>query len=126
MLSMASISSASSAGSYYTNDNYYTAEDQLGLSEWGGRAAAELGLSGPVNCAVFEQVLSGQLPNVEVLTGGAKEHAPGFYLTFSAPKSISLMALVGGDARLVEAHLESVQTAMKWVESRLAEARTGK
>ncbi len=123
---MASIGSASSAGSYYANDNYYTAEDQLGQSEWGGLAAAELGLSGPVDCAMFEQVLSGQLPNGEVLTGGAKEHAPGFDLTFSAPKSVSLMALVGGDARLVRAHHESVQTAMKWVESHLAEARMGK
>lgn len=123
---MASIGSASSAGSYYANDNYYTAEDQLGQSEWGGLAAAELGLSGPVDCAAFEQILSGHLPNGEVLTGGAKEHAPGFDLTFSAPKSVSLMALIGGDARLVRAHHESVQTAMKWVESHLAEARMGK
>jgi conjugative relaxase-like TrwC/TraI family protein len=75
---------------------------------------------------MFEQVLAGHLPNGEVLTGGAKEHAPGFDLTFSAPKSVSLMALVGGDARLVGAHHESVQTAMKWVESHLAEARMGK
>ena len=123
---MASVGSASSAGSYYANDNYYTADDQLGQSEWGGRAAEALGLSGPVDCAMFEQILSGQLPNGEMLTGGAKEHAPGFDLTFSAPKSVSLMALVGGDARLVRAHHESVQTAMKWVESHLAEARMGK
>ena len=126
MLSMASIGSASSAGSYYANDNYYTADDQLGQSEWGGEAAAALGLSGPVDCGAFEQILSGHLPNGKVLTGGAKEHAPGFDLTFSAPKSVSLMALVGGDARLVRAHHESVQTAMAWVESHLSEARMGK
>ncbi len=126
MLSMASISSASSAGSYYTKDNYYTAEDGLGKSEWGGEAAKELGLEGAVEEKAFEQILEGRLPNGETLSGGAKEHAPGFDLTFSAPKSVSLMALIGGDKRLVAAHNEAVKATMKWVEARLAEGRKGK
>ncbi len=126
MLSMASISSASTAGSYYSQDNYYAAEDKLGQSEWGGAAAQELGLEGAVEEKDFEQILEGRLPNGETLSGGAKEHAPGFDLTFSAPKSVSLMALVGGDKRLVAAHLDAVKTTMKWVESRLAEGRKGK
>ena len=36
------------------------------------------------------------------------------------------MALIGGDKRLVAAHLDAVKTTMKWVESRLAEGRKGK
>jgi conjugative relaxase-like TrwC/TraI family protein len=126
MLSMSSISSASSAGSYYTKDNYYTADNPLGKSEWGGEAAEALALTGSVEVPDFESVLAGNLPNGEVLTGGAKERAPGFDLTFSAPKSVSLMALVGGDKRLVVAHQAAVKTTMAWVETKLAEAREGK
>lgn len=130
MLSMASLSSASGAASYFSNavgfSDYFTADHQLGQSQWGGKAAAELGLSGPVDGEIFENVLSGHLPNGVVLTGGAKEHAPGFDLTFSAPKSISLISLVGGDTRLIRAHHAAVLAAMKWAETNLAEARMGR
>jgi conjugative relaxase-like TrwC/TraI family protein len=126
MLSMASIGSASSAGSYYTKDNYYTSDNPLGQSEWGGEAAEALALTGSVEVQDFENVLAGHLPNGETLTGGAKERAAGFDMTFSAPKSVSLMALVGGDKRLVVAHQAAVKTTMAWVESRMAEAREGK
>lgn len=36
------------------------------------------------------------------------EHRAGWDATFSAPKSVSLTALVGGDERVREAHRESV------------------
>ncbi len=35
---------------------------------------------------------------------GANKHRPGYDLTFSAPKSVSVMAMLGGDKRLIDAH----------------------
>src|SRR5437016_8899316 len=40
------------------------------------------------------------------------EHRAGWDATFSAPKSVSLTALVGGDERVREAHRESVGIAL--------------
>ena len=51
------------------------------------------------------------------------EHRAGWDATFSAPKSVSLTALVGGDDRVREAHRESVRTALdemeKYVQARM-------
>lgn len=88
--------------------------------EWGGRGAGRLGLSGPVDKADFQPVLEGRLPNGDVLgriVDGERKHTPGWDLTFSAPKSVSLLAEVGLDHRLVEAHEKAVTAAMAWTES---------
>ena len=52
------------------------------------------------------------------------EHRAGWDATFSAPKSVSLTALVGGDDRVREAHRESVRTALDEME-KYAQARMG-
>ena len=52
------------------------------------------------------------------------EHRAGWDATFSAPKSVSLTALVGGDERVREAHRESVRVALREVE-RYTQARIG-
>jgi len=52
------------------------------------------------------------------------EHRAGWDATFSAPKSISLTALVGGDERVREAHRESVRVAIDQLE-RYTQARIG-
>ena len=54
---------------------------------------------------------------------GALEHRPGRDLTFSAPKSVSLAALIGGDGRIVEAHDRAVKRTLSWVERNVAETR---
>lgn len=46
-------------------------------------------------------------------------------LTFSAPKSVSLAALVAGDHRLIEAHRAAVRESLEVAEKRYALARTG-
>ncbi len=51
-------------------------------------------------------------------------HRPGWDVTFSAPKSVSEAALVGGDRRLVEAHRKAVSVALGELE-KFAQARTG-
>ena len=50
-------------------------------------------------------------------------HRPGRDLTLSAPKSVSLAALVGGDVRVAEAHGRAVERTLGWVEERVIETR---
>ena len=52
------------------------------------------------------------------------EHRAGWDATFSAPKSVSLTALVGGDDRVREAHRESVRIALEQLEQ-YTQARIG-
>ena len=54
---------------------------------------------------------------------GEFHHRPGRDLTLSAPKSVSLLALVGGDARASRAHDAAVTRTLDWVERNVAETR---
>jgi len=105
MLSMASVRSASGAAKYFAKDDfvsgeYYTDEKAGDVSMWGGEGAAAAGLSGAVAQDTFAKVLGGELPSgekVDVREG----RRPGFDLTFSAPKSVSVMAYIAGDKRIL-------------------------
>jgi len=123
MISVAAVGSAPDAAAYYARDNYYTAEQAEGASAWAGEGAAELGLSGPVDAERFEQVLAGELPNGTVLDAKRGEHRAGWDVTMSVPKSVSILALVGGDARLVVAVREAAAATLAWTERNIAEAR---
>lgn len=115
MMSIAQVRSAGSAGNYYTDkDNYYV----LGSMEerWAGKGAEQLGLQGAVDKDVFTRVLEGRLPDGADLSrqqDGGNKHRPGYDLTFSAPKSVSLMAMLAGDKRLTEAHNQAVDIAVQ-------------
>lgn len=123
MISLGAIASASAAAGYYAADNYYSAGEARAASAWVGEGAAALGLAGAVEAAKFGEVLAGRLPNGAVVDARRGDHRPGLDLTFSAPKSLSLIALVGGDARLTEALRESAVATLGWVERNLIEAR---
>jgi hypothetical protein len=49
VLSVASVRSAGGAANYFAKDDYYVGEHASEVSGWGGRGAAELGLSGEVD-----------------------------------------------------------------------------
>ncbi len=123
MISLAAVGSAGAAASYYAKDNYYTQDQATDASLWTGQGAEALGLSGPVAADVFERVLSGQLPGGATIGAVRGEHRPGVDLTFSTPKSVSLLAHVGGDARLAVALRESAVATVGWIETNLAQAR---
>lgn len=55
---------------------------------------------------------------------GIAMHRAGFDITFSASKSISTMALVAGDERLIDVHNQAMQTAMNYLEKEFAQTRT--
>ena len=115
--------------SYFERDGYYAKNDpeHRQASFWHGRAAQALGLRGHVRPKRFESVLAGFVPGTDVRLGrmreGERQHRPGWDLTFSAPKSVSLEALVMGDRRVVRAHDEAVRATLDWVESDLLQTR---
>ncbi|WP_420608268.1 MobF family relaxase [Novosphingopyxis sp.] len=123
--SMGSLSSAGQAASYYEADDYYS-EGGEAPSAWFGEGAAALGLDGEVDRAAFAAGLRGELPNGERLgtvRNGEREHRPGWDVTFSAPKSVSIMAEVAGDRRLVGKHDAAVRTALAYIERHGAATR---
>lgn len=123
---MMSVGEAASSSYYGDAKNYYET-DALTAPVWFGRGAEALGLlNGPLDSATYDKIYEGILPTGEVLgrkIGNVREHEPGWDLTFSAPKSVSLMALVGGDQRLLEAIRESAKVAMTWVEENASISR---
>jgi conjugative relaxase-like TrwC/TraI family protein len=125
MLSIASVGSSGAASSYYTKDNYYTADASQETSLWAGEGAEKAGLSGQVEIEAFKAILDGKMPDgTEIGTGGKEgNRAVGFDMTFSAPKTLSMLAYVGGDERLLAANLKAAQTAIAWAERNLAETR---
>ncbi|MDE1160641.1 MAG: MobF family relaxase [Acidobacteriaceae bacterium] len=118
----------------------YWSRDQQGHSEWQGQLAKEWGLSGAVGDEQFARLTEGQHPFTEQQMvkhqvsrtyegkGGKEvtsmEHRAGWDATFSAPKSVSLTALVGGDERVRLAHRESVRVALSELEH-YTQARIG-
>src|SRR5271163_1355839 len=119
--------------------NYYKQGDAV-QGQWQGRLAETMGLSGSVNAEEFARLTEGRHPktdeqmvrhreaseykNADGSTTKAVEHRAGWDATFSAPKSVSLTALVGGDERVREAHREAVTAALTELE-RYTQARIG-
>ena len=131
MLSIGALASAAQGASYYERDGYYAKDDpeHKAASAWAGKGAEELGLKGPVDPEVFRQVLEGRVPDGSDTRLGRRgkdgeiHHRPGRDLTFSAPKSVSIAALVGGDGRIVEVHDRAVKATLGWIEKNAAETR---
>lgn len=114
------------AASYYEDgaDDYYAKDGDA--SEWQGKGAAELGLSGSVDSNRFRELLAGQIGDgqriMRMSTRQDSKDRIGIDLTFSAPKSVSIQALVAGDAEIIKAHDRAVARALEEAEAR-AQAR---
>ncbi|MEI9979072.1 MAG: MobF family relaxase [Edaphobacter sp.] len=145
MLRISKALSASQAQTYHAReftspDQSYWSRGQEVPGEWQGRLAEKFGLSGPVGAEEFARLSEGQHPvtgdqliqhrqayeyqNADGKTIKSVEHRAGWDATFSAPKSISLTALVGGDERIRDAHRQAVTTALTELE-RYTQARIG-
>jgi conjugative relaxase-like TrwC/TraI family protein len=145
MLTISKALSADQARTYHAREfvsekqNYWSRDAQV-HSEWQGKLAEEWGLRGSVGVEEFARLSEGQHPESGtqlVRHQPAKtydneygkeitsvEHRAGWDATFSAPKSVSLTALVGGDERVRVAHRESVRVALEELE-RYTQARIG-
>jgi conjugative relaxase-like TrwC/TraI family protein len=123
---VSAIGSSAQASSYYQNDDSYYADGGTSPSEWQGEGAHQLGLKGEVEPDAFREMLDGKLPNGQQLgtvRDGKLEHSAGFDVTMSAVKSVSIMAEVAGDRRLVAAHDRAVKTALAFIERHAAATR---
>jgi conjugative relaxase domain, TrwC/TraI family len=105
----------------------YYSEKGGAPSQWLGSGAERQGLSGRVDKADLEQALSGITTDGKDLSqrgNHGDDRRMGSDLTFSAPKSVSIMAV--SDERITSAHDKAVSQAMRYVESDMAYARRGK
>jgi len=127
MLSLANVSAAQ-AENYYEKDDYYTQGDPdlQSDSQWQGNGATQLGLTGVVDKQVFQLLLHGQTPDGKSLHSkriNPEKHRAATDYTFSAPKSVSIAALIQKDKRVIGAHDEAVKTALEALENRYAQTR---
>jgi conjugative relaxase-like TrwC/TraI family protein len=115
MLSLANVKSGLAAATYYeSTDDYYFKD--CSPSSWYGAGAKALGLVGQVNHEVFTNLLEGHLPDGSSLHNAAAGRRAGTDATFSAPKSVSLQSLVGGDQRIIMAHRIAVDRTLAYAE----------
>src|ERR1700678_1017403 len=133
MLTISKPLSAGQAQTYHQKE--FTAKEQnywsqrgVTAGEWQGRLAPQFGLAGAVSAEHFAKLSQGQHPvtgeqlvkqrgsyeyqDADGKTVKTMEHRAGWDATFSAPKSVSLTALVGGDDQVRLAHREAVRVAL--------------
>jgi conjugative relaxase-like TrwC/TraI family protein len=113
------------ARKYLEQSDYY-AENERVTGHWFGRGAEKLGLTGEVRHEQFERLRVGLHPETgeklrqrkSPAKESAKEnHGRNLYdFTISAPKSVSLIAILGKDERLIEAHNRAVEKTLAEME----------
>jgi conjugative relaxase-like TrwC/TraI family protein len=116
--------SLASAKDYFFEEtaraDYYTEQSAI-VGHWYGKGAEALGLAGEVTPEAFAKALQGINPNTgKVLVPAALcngVHKAGWDLALSAPKSVSVMALIGGDRRLIDAHNRAVEQTLPEIEA---------
>ncbi|EEZ39063.1 conjugative transfer relaxase/helicase TraI [Photobacterium damselae] len=106
--------------------NYYLAE-QSGTkktTQWYGKIAEKEGILGhEIEHQKLEAVLNGQLNNDQTPRAHSDTRRTGYDLVFSAPKGASILALVYGDTRIIDAHNAAVKTALDLLEQDTAQAK---
>ena len=96
-------------------------------NRWHGGGAEALGLPERVSRRRFVEVLEGHVPGTNIRLGrvvdGEHQHRPGWDCTFSAPKSVSLEALLHDNKAVMRAHDASVRAALDWMEAEFLQTR---
>jgi Ti-type conjugative transfer relaxase TraA len=129
MLSLAKLGRGSEG--YYLDAVAKGAEDYyVGRGEapgyWAGRGADLLGLDGEVTPEVLRAILAGTAPYGSML-GAANRTVPGFDLTFSVPKSVSVLAALRPELseQIVDACEIAVARSIAWLEDNACFSRRG-
>ena len=132
MLSLSNPLSPQRAAWYFKRDDYYLAEEGV----WYGALSKDLDLSGPVKRDEFLSLLQGFSPKGEklVASAGAKDiigqdgrvkkhgHRSGIDLTFSAPKSVSILSY--HDPEIREAFQAALRSMLDHIEHEFAYTQT--
>lgn len=125
MLTVSAVTNAGDATRYYSHDNYYTQDQGIEHSEWVGLGCHELGLSGQVDPDRFSALLNGEVDGERLgrSTKEGVEHRPGWDLTFSAPKSVSILSEVYDLPDVRESHNRAVKEALAHIERSYLQTR---
>jgi len=104
---------------YYSEgaDDYYAQEGDA--KQWQGQGAARLNLTGEIDQKTFKQLLDGRIASIGLAKSSVRKDSKrriGIDLTFSAPKSVSIQALVGHDLNIVLAHDYAVSQVIDYME----------
>ncbi|HMD71044.1 MAG TPA: MobF family relaxase [Bryobacteraceae bacterium] len=130
MLTIRAMSDGKGYSSRHLEHSDYYAEGERVTGQWYGRGAEMLGLRGAIDSEDFEALRQGLHPetneflrvrhSADRTAAGGKKLAQGrtlYDFTISAPKSVSVLAILGGDERLISAHRTAVGEALKEVEA---------
>lgn len=133
MLTIRAMSDGKEYSSRHLEHRDYYAEGERVVGHWQGRGAELLRLAGEVKSEDFETLRQGLDPETgEFLRqrhsadrvasdGTTQSRGRNLYdFTISAPKSVSIVAILGGDNRLVGAHEKAVAEALQEMESHAA------
>ncbi len=128
MMTLAPIRSAAHAATYFERGDHadYYLMDDVCPSSWEGEGAKILAIQGnEVEPERFKRYLSGEIAGQMIGTHreGEWQHKPGWDLQFSPPKSVSVVALVGKDERVIGAHDQAVREAIAMLEKTAAWTR---
>jgi conjugative relaxase-like TrwC/TraI family protein len=130
MLTIQAMSDGKGYSSRHLEHRDYYAENDRVIGHWQGRGAELLNLNGAVKTEEFEALREGLDPHTgeflrqrhsadrKASDGTTQSHGRSLYdFTISAPKSVSIMAILGGDDRLIESHQKAVAEALHELES---------
>ena len=134
MLSIGKLTGGADSARYYERrvasgrEDYYTGRGES-AGRWTGDGARLLGLEGEVAAGELEALLVGGIdPGSGQPLRLTATSVQGFDLTFSAPKSVSVLYAVGDeDVRLavVAAHEQAVEQALGYLEREAVQVRRG-
>ena len=129
MLTIRAMSDGKGYSSRHLEQSDYYAEGERVVGEWHGHGAELLGLRGSVNTGDFEALRQGLDPgggkflrvrhSADRTAADGRKIAQGrslYDFTISAPKSVSVLAIMGGDQRLIDAHRAAVVEALRETE----------
>ena len=122
------LASASETSDYLLHE-YLVRNDKAHrtANRWHGGGAEALGLPERVSRRRFVELLEGHVPGTDIRLGrivdGKFQHRPGWDCTFSAPKSVSLEALLHDNKAVMRAHDASVRAALDWMEAEFLQTR---
>jgi len=111
-------------------DDYFTGRGEV-PGQWSGAGAQALGLSGRVSGGQFNALVAGmdpRDPSFRLRWSTRDPEVAALDLTFSAPKSVSVLAATGPDAVmrvLVNAHNEAVTAALAYLDDSAVFVRRG-
>jgi conjugative relaxase-like TrwC/TraI family protein len=130
MLTIRAMSDGKGYSARHLEHNDYYAEGERIAGEWFGRGAALLGLHGTIQTEDFEAIRQGIDPTTKaflrVRQGADRISADGTRLaqgrslydfTISAPKSVSVLAVLREDRSLIDAHRTAVKEALQELET---------